>query len=54
MVSDQYVEEFTNQVDPGSGIGAAICAITANDARQALRAGQIQHSAFYQQTKEPS
>ncbi|CAF3827483.1 unnamed protein product, partial [Adineta steineri] len=33
----------------GSGIGAAICAITANDARQALRKGEIQKSSFYQQ-----
>lgn len=54
MVSDHCVELFTHQVDSGSGIGAAICAITANDARQALRTGQIQHSAFYQQTREPS
>ncbi|CAF0749730.1 unnamed protein product [Adineta steineri] len=33
----------------GSGIGAAICAITANDARQALHKGEIQKSSFYQQ-----
>lgn len=38
----------------GSGIGAAICAITANDARQALQKGEIQQSAFYQQTKKPT
>ncbi|CAF1468637.1 unnamed protein product, partial [Adineta ricciae] len=33
----------------GSGIGAAICAITANDARQALQKGEIEKSSFYQQ-----
>jgi hypothetical protein len=38
----------------GSGIGATICAITANDARQALQIGQIQRSSVYQQTKTPS
>jgi hexokinase len=38
----------------GSGIGAAICAITANDARQALRKGEIQKSLFYQKTKKIS
>jgi hexokinase len=38
----------------GSGIGAAICAITANNARQALRKGEIQKSLFYQQHKKNS
>lgn len=38
----------------GSGIGAAICAITANDARQALQKGEIQRSSFYLQTKKPA
>lgn len=33
----------------GSGIGAAICAITANEAREALRKGEIKKSSFYQQ-----
>ncbi|CAF3424287.1 unnamed protein product [Rotaria sp. Silwood1] len=39
----------SNQCYVGSGIGAAICAITANEARQALRKGEIQKSLFYQQ-----
>ncbi|CAF2582921.1 unnamed protein product [Rotaria sp. Silwood2] len=38
-----------NQYYLGSGIGAAICAITANDARKALQKGEIQKSPFYQQ-----
>jgi hypothetical protein len=38
----------------GSGIGAAICAITVNVARQALRKGAIQKSSFYQQHQKIS
>ncbi len=47
------MKSLANQFYLGSGIGAAICVITTNDARQALRKGQIQRSLFYQQTKTP-
>jgi hypothetical protein len=49
-----FLKSIVIQFYLGSGIGAAICAITANDAREALRKGQIQRSSFYQQTKTPS
>lgn len=38
----------------GSGIGAAICAIAANNARQALHKGEIQKSSLYRQHSKSS
>ncbi len=55
MVKKFFIKIFSSiQVYLGSGIGAAICAITANDARQALHKGEIQKSPFYQQHKNIS
>jgi hypothetical protein len=52
-MNKHFVSKLSNH-SLGSGIGAAICAITANDARQALRKGEIQKSSFYHQhTKIP-